>query len=37
MHFIATNSPVFMFLALITSEKVPSPFLLANLYAVILF
>jgi hypothetical protein len=33
MHLIATNLPVRMFFAFSTSEKVPSPFLLASLYA----
>ena len=33
MHFIATNLPVFIFYALITSEKVPSPIFDISLYS----
>jgi hypothetical protein len=34
MHFMATYFPVFIDWALSTSEKVPSPFLLINLYSI---
>lgn len=33
MHLMATNLPVFMDWAFKTSENVPSPFLLINLYS----
>ena len=33
MHLIATNLPVLMFYALMTSEKVPSPIFDISLYS----